>query len=377
MLPKEITTILEKHQENNSQPIQLINDSISNIISQLEVVRGNLSKEIINLYDNNIIDEQVENLHADISSLITYIKSVNYIKQPEVVISTETANEIEQTAFSRQEELQQLFDDGIRPFLVSNSTCPECGESVVPFTIYYCRKNDEQIIEESVEWSRCPICRRWYVLDKWLTNFDLSNTNITLNRKYYDDIPSIGIYSVIVLSNALHCSLNHKTKDIVAKIPVIDENGNLSYAKVNASYCYECDRFTILRDDFNAIKDVVICKVIDETSEIIMYGGREEVDVEQRKSILFNYGYNVQTKANLSEEQRHTILSSVIEAGIMNKRDIVNHITTLIDRGSKISSWKLATYKWKQDREFVSQYQNGDLPEIIFNEVILKHKKLA
>ena len=88
---------------------------------------------------------------------------------------------------------------------------------------------------------------------------------------------------------------------------------------------------------------------------------------------MFNYGYNVQTKKNLSEIQRQTILSSIIEANIMDRRDIANHLTTLIERGSKIPNWKDATLKWKQDREFVSDYKLGALPSIIFNSVIKKY----
>lgn len=371
MLPKEIIDILEKHKENNVDEIKKVNIYILEILKELKNVKSNLSEQIKKLYDDDIVGEQVSVLHNEITALVKYIKSIDYIN-----INIDDKLDIQTDSFvvsPKQQELLQLFNDGIRPFLISDSLCPECHEEIVPFNIYYCRKVDDRIVEESIQWSRCPICRRWYVMDKWLKDFDLNNTNISLNRKYYDDVPTIGIYSIIVLSNTLHCSLNHKTKDIVAKLPTINENGELIYVKVNASYCYECDRFTILKHDFNNIKDVIICKVVDETYEYSSTT-KEEFEIEPKTSILYNYGYNVKTQSNLSEYQRHTILSAIIEAGIMNKRDIVNHITTLIDRGSKISSWKSATHKWKQDREYISQYQSGDLPEFIFNEVILKHK---
>lgn len=372
MFPKEIKDILEKHQEHNREEVSKVNKYILEILNELETIKNNMSGEISDLYKNNIVGEQVSELHNEITTLVKYIKSIDYIIDNIDDGSKISINYVSNIS-PRQQELLQLFKDGIRPFLISDSLCPECHEEIVPFNIYYCRKLDDKIIEESVQWSRCPICRRWYVLDKWLKDFDLTNTNITLNRKYYSDVPTIGIYSIVVLSNTLHCSLNHKTKDIVANLPTINENGELIYVKINASYCYECDRFTILKNDFNNIKDVIICKIIDETYEYSS-ASKEEFEIEPKTSILYNYGYNVKAQSNLSEEQRHTILSAIIESGIMNKRDIVNHITTLIDRGSKISSWKSATHKWKQDREFVSQYQNGELPEFIFNEVILKHK---
>lgn len=33
----------------------------------------------------------------------------------------------------------------------------------------------------------------------------------------------------------------------------------------------------------------------------------------------------------------------------------------------------MATQKWKQDREFVSNYKLGDLPSVIFDKVIKKY----
>ena len=57
----------------------------------------------------------------------------------------------------------------------------------------------------------------------------------------------------------------------------------------------------------------------------------------------------------------------------MERRDIINHLTTLIDRGSKIPSWKIATQKWRQDRAFVQNYKLGDLPTVIFDKVIKKY----
>lgn len=57
----------------------------------------------------------------------------------------------------------------------------------------------------------------------------------------------------------------------------------------------------------------------------------------------------------------------------MDRRDIVNHLTTLIERGSKIPNWNAATLKWKQDREFVSDYKLGDLPSVIFDKIIKKY----
>jgi hypothetical protein len=59
---------------------------------------------------------------------------------------------------------------------------------------------------------------------------------------------------------------------------------------------------------------MVMCKVIDETSE--GQSNNYDMEIGQKQSILYNYGYNVQTKKNLSGQQRH---------------------------------WKDATHKWKTE----------------------------
>ena len=132
--------------------------------------------------------------------------------------------------------------------------------------VHYQRIIGSELKDENVMWNRCQACKRLFVLDFDAEEFDFNSTNVILNKEKYDEIPPIDIYSAIVLSNTLNCSSNHKTKDLVAKIPVLNEDGEISYLKINASYCFDCKRFTILKSDFLAIKDIIICKVIDETS---------------------------------------------------------------------------------------------------------------
>lgn len=45
-----------------------------------------------------------------------------------------------------------------------------------------------------------------------------------------------------------------------------------------------------------------------------------------------------------------------------------------IEKGSKIPNWKDATNKWKEDKVFVAEYQKDCLPEVIFNNIILKYR---
>lgn len=262
--------------------------------------------------------------------------------------------------------------------LSETNICPICKRTMPLHSLHFVLFDSSKsniIGRDYTKSCFCDTCKRRYIPQssyKELINlYDIRNTNIVINKTYC--IPESDIYTIIVLDNTKPCtSKGHNTKDIVSKFPSINKEGELVYINLPASYCFDCNRFTVLKEDFNSVQERILCNIIDDTTES-KNSNKDEIEIEQQKSLLFNYGYNVQTKKNLSDIQRQTILSSIIEAKIMDRRDIVNHLTTLIERGSKIPNWKAATSKWKQDRDFVSDYKLGDLSSVIFDNVIKKY----
>lgn len=373
MLPKEIISIINKYIQDDSKFIIDLNKNITNISMVLKAINGVIANQIQELLTNIDSDVDETELLQDTKTLKCFIKTIEIIGN---FVPDEQHIENGQTSTGEiSEELSPplLFDKKVYPYLIDDDICPFCNIKLKPYTIYYQRIVNNHVNGEQVQWYRCPNCNKMFTLDFDIVDFDFENTNIILNRTKYNEIPQIDIYSVIILSNILNCTINHKTKDIIAKLPVLNEDGQISYLKVNASYCFNCNRFTILKEDFLAIKDVVICKVIDETTTGTQ--SESEFNMTDKDSVLTQYGYNVQTKKNLSNQQRQIILSSLIEANIMNRTDVINHLITLIERGSKIPSWKDATNKWKEDKAFVAEYQKDCLPEVIFNNIILKYRE--
>lgn len=186
----------------------------------------------------------------------------------------------------------------------------------------------------------------------------------------------LDIFDIIVLNNTIKCSYSgHKTKDMKINLPVLYEDGKVEYVSLLSSYCEDCKRYTILKNDFKNINGVILCQIIDETS-ISKQTDTDEFSIVQKESPLYKYGYNVNSQSNLSDKQRHIILSSVIEANILNRRQIIDHLTTLIERGSKIPNWKEATNKWKQDKYYVEKYKTENLPNVIFDKIILKYSSV-
>ena len=365
MLPEDIIEIIEKYQTDSNIEKQ-INEGISQIIESLQLINEIIAKRVYDCLLDLKQNPETEGLLNDSSILRNYINSIKLIELKDDRSSLESKD--------NKAEMNVIFDEKVYPYLVSDDLCPFCNVKLVPHIIYYQRINDNSLIDETVNWYRCPNCRKLYVLDCDAETFRFKDTNIVLNKERYDSVPYIDIYSAIVLSNTRRCSSKHRTKDVIADIPVLDKDGGLHYKKINASYCYDCKEFTILKEDFNSIDDVILCKVIDKTVEYDS-SNSSDFDIEQNKSILYKYGYNVKSQKSLSDKQRHIILSSVLESNIMNKRDIIDHLNTLISRGEKISKWKEATQKWIEDRQFVSEYKKGDLPEYIFDKIIMRYKK--
>ena len=123
-------------------------------------------------------------------------------------------------------------------------------------------------------------------------------------------------------------------------------------------------------------EDIVTDKMFNDIIDSIINNATDdEIEISQKQSVLYKYGYNVKAKDSLSDKQRHTILALVVESGILTRAQITSHLDTLIERGSKIPKWKEATAKWKQDRTYVSTYKTEKLPKIITEKLILKYCK--
>ena len=164
--------------------------------------------------------------------------------------------------------------------------------------------------------------------------------------------------------------------DIIANIPVMYSDEDIRLIPVCASYCKECRRYTMLKDDFKKITGIIMCKVIDETTTSTNTS-LSELGIEPKNSILYQYGYNVKSKIDLPDKERHIILASLVEAKIATRMQIMDHLTILIERGSKRQNWKEATEKWKQDKYFVQSYKTENLPNVIFDKIILGYSKRA
>ena len=209
---------------------------------------------------------------------------------------------------------------------------------------------------------------------EYIKSFDI----LDFRDNYYDKDttdPILSLHDIIVLNNTLKCDTKHKTHDMNVGLPVLDESGYVDIIYVLASYCEDCKRYTITKEVFNNINGVILCEVINKIGITAENKDDVEIELSQHESILYRYGYNVKSSTNLSTKQRHIILASLVESGIMTRNQISDHLTMLISRGEKIDSWKDATDKWKQDRYYIQDYKTYNLPSVIANKILLEYKE--
>ena len=186
----------------------------------------------------------------------------------------------------------------------------------------------------------------------------------------------LDIYNVIVLSTIRKCKHNnHILSDIVVDVPVLYNDGNIRYKSVLVSYCSECKHYVMLKSDYLQIDGIIMCKIIDETTN-----GGDTNDATyfleaQKHSVVYNYGYNVNASNNLPAKVRQLILASLVEAKILSRSEIRDHLNSLIMRGKKVKSLHDATRKWQEDRNFINAYKTENLPKGVFNKIILKYSK--
>lgn len=211
---------------------------------------------------------------------------------------------------------------------------------------------------------------------QYLREYVSTITNIEINYNKSNNVQNryLDIHDIIVINSVKSCTQKYHTlSDVRVKIPVLYDNEMVARIDVTISYCRECNKYIMLKNDYTKITGTIMCQIIDETVKVDSVA-QDNLTNQQRKSMLYNYGYNVSAQNNLSDKNRRIILASVVEAKILTRVQVEDHLQVLIDRGSKIPSWGEAVQKWKRDKHFIQNYKTENLPRVIFDKIILKYK---
>lgn len=178
-------------------------------------------------------------------------------------------------------------------------------------------------------------------------------------------IKKMEVNAFIIKCHVFRCiHETHKLNDIIAVIDIIDNNGKKKSEKVPAGYCPDCNMFFILESTFEDLKKkgIILCRVTDikNISKNIHMNGEKFA----HESILMQYGYNVSQVNGLSSGSRRKILAAIIDNKVVSKSEIISYLDLFIKQRASMSNMQIALAKWKEDREFVTNYRCRQYTEI-------------
>lgn len=377
MFPDELIQILQKYKEEMwLSHIENLNKNFKQTISLLKGLRNHLADKLYDIYTSDSLDNSAdcEILSSEISLLKQQI--LNYIKLQE---ATQTYCGFT-TEISEELTCQTVdFDEYTHIHICCENVCPKCIEKLNPISIYYQRKISSVSNRESVSGFRCPVCGSLYMIDSDFEKLDCNNTNIEIHTKRYNKLNIQN--EVYVVTDVNKCSVNnHDLDDILGTIPIIDSEGNTTFAYVDIIRCKTCNKYIMLKSTYQNIKDFLACQVIDETREAINKANNSISDYDSTGSKLSQLGYNVNCVDKLTEKQRETLLAAIISSKLLTQGEIIGNIDRNISSGrNRIGTkkdWSNAISKWEHDKKFIQSFDiEHSSDDINICKIILKYRK--
>lgn len=157
---------------------------------------------------------------------------------------------------------------------------------------------------------------------------------------------------------------DHEYIKVTATVPIYS-HGEETTITFDADYCAECGIYYISEYEYqNHILPVgrLLCPVMS-SYEYSKYNNNLMNNEEQRtQSILNMFGYNVNSKDNLRDQHRITILRYIIESGIVSQKTVIFYLQLFIKRSYPKTGMEKAISKWKKDLQWAMNYKkNGNI----------------
>ena len=167
---------------------------------------------------------------------------------------------------------------------------------------------------------------------------------------------TIPINDFLIRTNGMHCINKEHHLHRIKALVCVDNGISIKEISVEAMYCTECKQYFISELEYEKLckKGRICSRVITlmEYKKIAEAGFHSWTE----KSLLRSYGYTVNAQDNLTDIERHRILSFVIENGIMKVEEIIYFIEWLINRNTGKDFYN-ARLKWNRDIEYIRHYK--------------------
>ena len=371
MLDEQIINILLKYKNENSQEIANINNAINSIKGELESVHNHLttefSKEIASIEEDGDM-----NMFQDIQSLKKYIRNFNsYLLPVNNMVNLKSGEGNNNISNATSSQPPKVSEKPLELYLTPDSVCPLCEAPMWEIDEYYYDYHENKPKKISI--LKCDVCGRKYVTFDEIEYLKKDNkyTSLTLYNDYFHILNIYDTITVQVKKTLGHCiNKGHKFSDITIQVPVVYESGEVDFEVLPATYCEQCQKYMVLKSDFDNVIGIILCKVIDETYE--SKNSSDGFSFEDRQSKLYQHGYHAQSKNALTEEQRHIILSSLLNARIMKKGEISSYLKDLTVRYKNNHNFSEAIKRWNDDYKFMRSLSCENLPSHVADKIVLK-----
>ena len=196
-------------------------------------------------------------------------------------------------------------------------------------------------------------------LISFYTDSKLLRETITHSKYFLSncELAEIWIYSL-----KMPC-FRHRNKVETVTAYVKAEN-NLRMYPLNVYYCSECQKYYINSDQYRIFAEqhgLPAVRLIFERN----YNGTIDFSAWREESPLHLLGYNVDSKENLSDEERHQRLLHILSKSNLTKAEIVSFLEFLIHKNKGNIRLDSARSKWRDDAEFIRNYELSKQRKII------------
>ena len=135
----------------------------------------------------------------------------------------------------------------------------------------------------------------------------------------------------VVHGDMSNCDIRNHDYEEISAILFVYVN-SMTKEKVRAYHCRDCGAYYITEPDYKRIKSKgnIMCQVFSRES-FEDFKNKNEFNGLNQEHLLHRIGYNVRQSDDLSDKARHIILQYAMESGLMSKREIIGHLSWLLE----------------------------------------------
>lgn len=166
----------------------------------------------------------------------------------------------------------------------------------------------------------------------------------------------ITVNDFLIRTSTKYCiNREHHLKRIKALI-CVDNGKIIKEVSIEAMFCVECNQYFISELEYQKLKSqgYICCRII--TIEEYIKIRESGFDSWAEKSLPRSYGYTVNAQDNLTDYERHRILSFIIENDIMKADEVIGFIEWLVRKNGS-DKYYFARQKWNRDIAYVRNYK--------------------